>query len=602
MSVLIQLEVSRRFPSAFIHIKSNYNCITMAESGQWRVFNSFEERKQGRDADQVALAAGARRPHSTLGAFRLPIKGIQSKGRGALQTRIWQELTSLELYCGNKSVQSTHADSIMVWLSREDAITALNLSQTQGTADFAGVEPVSLPQYHAGILQRIACDPLSAVHREEMRSEAMDNLRRLFHHELELNNVVNKSREAFNRWIFEQIGEKQSDLMSEDPLLPTQPTVRNGDSDPALEAYKVSPSLFRELLDDLKGQQESETNTHTDEEKVTRICQCMAANADKLATELIKSSGEKVNFTYNVKASTQVSPAQNGLGDVVRMTLLRGNTVAWHNEMLSPYWQKLVSRIFHRTMHQQEEGDTFTATKSTDALFRVSALLTRYRALAGGTVERDNAGSGHHCAIPPAIMETFQRRLGVAMEGFASPLNVHLPYFNSAFLDTDAPFGSLGSFFHTYFAEGSIEVNPPFVEEVMQRMHDHIELLLKAAGDRPLSFTIVVPEWRKPVTPSIAAIEANKTGSLSRAIRVPLEDHCYLDGFQHTLKDAPFRPVHNTMIYVMQNRGGRQKWVCDDAAEADILTTWKNEAAKCRPNPLVSGNIPEKKKRTREEE
>jgi hypothetical protein len=51
--------------------------------------------------------------------------------------------------------------------------------------------------------------------------------------------------------------------------------------------------------------------------------------------------------------------------------------------------------------------------------------------------------------------------MGVSVECFASPLNCHLPAFCSAFPDTDAAFGSLGSFFDFFPTEGSFQVNPP---------------------------------------------------------------------------------------------------------------------------------------------
>lgn len=50
--------------------------------------------------------------------------------------------------------------------------------------------------------------------------------------------------------------------------------------------------------------------------------------------------------------------------------------------------------------------------------------------------------------------------------------------------------------FFVYFSstQGSFEANPPFVEEVMERMVDHMhELLANATG--PMSFAVIVPGW-----------------------------------------------------------------------------------------------------------
>ena len=67
-------------------------------------------------------------------------------------------------------------------------------------------------------------------------------------------------------------------------------------------------------------------------------------------------------------------------------------------------------------------------------------LLLRYQSLDGG---------GFQCALPPPVFSRLKSLWGVEFEGFASPLNASLGAgrYCSAFADTDAPFGSLGSFF-----------------------------------------------------------------------------------------------------------------------------------------------------------
>lgn len=67
----------------------------------------------------------------------------------------------------------------------------------------------------------------------------------------------------------------------------------------------------------------------------------------------------------------------------------------------------------------------------------------------------------------------------------------------SRFPDTDAPFGSKGSFFDYEVGEGVYESNPPFVEECMIRNIRHIlDLLEKAENSgKELTFFIIVPKW-----------------------------------------------------------------------------------------------------------
>ena len=67
----------------------------------------------------------------------------------------------------------------------------------------------------------------------------------------------------------------------------------------------------------------------------------------------------------------------------------------------------------------------------------------------------------------------------------------------SRFPDTDAPFGSKGSFFDYEADEGVFESNPPFVEECMIRNIKHILDLLEKAekSGKALTFFIIVPKW-----------------------------------------------------------------------------------------------------------
>ena len=61
------------------------------------------------------------------------------------------------------------------------------------------------------------------------------------------------------------------------------------------------------------------------------------------------------------------------------------------------------------------------------------------------------------------IFDVLLRGLDITFECFASPLNCRYSRFCSAFRDTDAAFGSIGSFFDSEPRQGSFEANPPFV-------------------------------------------------------------------------------------------------------------------------------------------
>jgi phosphorylated CTD-interacting factor 1 len=73
-------------------------------------------------------------------------------------------------------------------------------------------------------------------------------------------------------------------------------------------------------------------------------------------------------------------------------------------------------------------------------------------------------------AVAPTVVSTLHRLFGVTVECFASPLNAYLPAHCSLFPDTDAAFGSMGSFFELKpgtLEEGSFEANPPFIPQLM---------------------------------------------------------------------------------------------------------------------------------------
>ena len=83
---------------------------------------------------------------------------------------------------------------------------------------------------------------------------------------------------------------------------------------------------------------------------------------------------------------------------------------------------------------------------------------------------------------------------GCGLECFASPLNARSAPFCSGFVDTDAAFGSVGSFLTFRPSQGAFEANPPFVPALVVAMADHMRSLLEAAeqGGRPLLFALCV--------------------------------------------------------------------------------------------------------------
>lgn len=94
-------------------------------------------------------------------------------------------------------------------------------------------------------------------------------------------------------------------------------------------------------------------------------------------------------------------------------------------------------------------------------------------------------GSNWHLATPPEAMEQLIEQFGVGCECFASPMNATTASFSSAFIDTDAAFGSRGGFFsHSFTSGGSFEVGPPYNSTVLSMASQRLlEVLHKAERD-----------------------------------------------------------------------------------------------------------------------
>lgn len=106
---------------------------------------------------------------------------------------------------------------------------------------------------------------------------------------------------------------------------------------------------------------------------------------------------------------------------------------------------------------------------------------------------------GQQWTLPLPIYDLMVNDYGVTVEGFSSPINSQIiavnPNLNfcSLFLDTDQIFGSLGSFFNQQFDNVKIVVNPPFIEDIMNRMARFLTTTFSTATN--LMCVCVVPAW-----------------------------------------------------------------------------------------------------------
>ena len=187
-------------------------------------------------------------------------------------------------------------------------------------------------------------------------------------------------------------------------------------------------------------------------------------------------------------------------------------------------------------------------------------------------------GHGYQAAVGEHAFRWLAARLGVEAECFASPLNCHLPRYCSAFPDTDAAFGSLGSFFRFRPAAGSFQANPPFVPRLLDRAGAHMHALLAAAAG-PMSFAVVVPGWLED--PGWRRLQASPYRR--RLVLLSRADHGFVDGAQHQRQDR-YRPSpFDTGVFLLQNDAGAAAWPLSAEAEAELRSAF----AQAVPSPAA---------------
>ena len=207
---------------------------------------------------------------------------------------------------------------------------------------------------------------------------------------------------------------------------------------------------------------------------------------------------------------------------------------------------------------------------------RIFALAMRYKSL---------QGAGFQAAIGPPVWHVLRSALGVACEGFASPLNAYLPAFGSGFVDVDGPFGSRGSFFGFKPSSGSFELNPPFVHNIMDAAAAHVVALLKAAaeaqGDHALSFTVILPGWKECDAFNVLS----ESHFLRRRVLVAAADHGFCDGASYQRQDPYRNSPFDTSVFVLQTDKAARKWPANDKFEADL----RDAFAACVPSESAVG-------------
>ena len=282
----------------------------------------------------------------------------------------------------------------------------------------------------------------------------------------------------------------------------------------------------------------------------------------------------------------------------------------WHRDKLFSLYQRTLSNLLRLNcvdyhvdeMEIQQQQYHHLLQQFPKLLF---SLLLRYDAL---------EGAGLQSAIPPTVFRYLHIRFGCGFECFASPFNCNWlekddigsacnGRYGSAYGDTDAMFGSFGSFFDIDFLNlspggesargGCYQANPPFASEFIEKMYHRMHHFLESSeqnrerneeakddgggmGTIPLMFVIFVPAWSKCSGWKLLS----SSTYLSKHIQLSQKDdvHYYAEGTQHRRKrhrtsrsnltqrdNDSGKEGHrvasfDTSVFFLQNDAAKAKW------------------------------------------
>ncbi|XXQ32862.1 PCIF1 WW domain-containing protein [Plasmodiophora brassicae] len=182
---------------------------------------------------------------------------------------------------------------------------------------------------------------------------------------------------------------------------------------------------------------------------------------------------------------------------------------------------------------------------------RLFALLMRYVAL---------SDTGMQAACNEDVFRVLLADFDVRMECFASPMNCHFTrQYCSAFPDVDTVFGSRGSFFAFRPVSGSFHANPPFIDDIIERMARHMDELL-AGTSQPLSFIVVVPHRAKTSAWKVLSSSVHNRYHLL----LKQKAHGFCEGAQHRRSSRFKVSSCDSSIIFLQNDPGAHKYKVTD--------------------------------------
>ena len=316
--------------------------------------------------------------------------------------------------------------------------------------------------------------------------------------------------------------------------------------DPLLPNDKDATSFLRSRL------LAARVPKHIIDKTVLTLLTCLRHARNRILTEAGPSkSAEK-------RQQVTVSFFENSMHEPRVRMCLGGARV----EIRAEYYEKL------RHLFAMRSESSLPLSSDDISVFQSAtfSMLCRYTAAQGGM---HRMSGGHHTALHAAVFDVLQHGLDVEAECFASPLNCHFHEYCSLFPDTDTTFGSRGSFFSFFPAEGSFECNPPFEEGIVLRCAEHVLLLLSRAEElkTALSFVVITPYWPGRLAWETVASSQNT----SHVERIRRNEHSFLDGAQHTKRKRYRFASSDTTVCFLQSSVGKKRF----AVTANLLRSLK---------------------------
>jgi len=193
------------------------------------------------------------------------------------------------------------------------------------------------------------------------------------------------------------------------------------------------------------------------------------------------------------------------------------------------------------------------------------ALLCRYDMLEGGGLQSSLTGD-----VFDVLLEGF----GCRTECFASPFNCRYERFCSAFPDTDATFGSLGSFFDfdPTSEGGCFQANPPFISGFIEMMQERMDGHLRSTSGKPLMFIVFIPAWKD--TSGWKALKESSYLTRHLLLSQKSDAHYYCEGTQHRRRGRFRIATFDTSVFFLQNSKARDRWPVTDEILQDLTSAF----------------------------